>query len=91
MNCKEGDLAVIIEAIHPENVGVIVEVIARGPDPSLLPYWHTRAVGNRIGPMTGDDGTVHFGAHSWCYDFQLRPIRGEPEQQTTEREEALYA
>jgi hypothetical protein len=78
MNCKPGDLAIIIHAIHPENVGAIVEVIAPGPPRAdiVLPYWHTRTASGRTMKFTyRPSGEVGYGADAFIYDRDLRPLR----------------
>jgi hypothetical protein len=61
MNCKPGDLAVIVRAYRfPELVGRIVTCVRLTPHPSKLPVWETAE------PLPESN---------WIHDDQLRPIR----------------
>lgn len=71
MNCKPGDLAIIVKAINPsweEVIGSLVTII--GPAPFRAQgYWEIQFVGR---PIVGDP------RNTWAYpDTCLRPIRGE--------------
>lgn len=51
LNCKEGDLAVIVRSEFPENVGKVVEVICRFEHEHLDRsrwYWHVRTAGQDL-------------------------------------------
>lgn len=78
MNCKVGDLAIVIDALFPENVGLLVEVLAPGdaaPD-ITLPHWHCRVTGDRaIKYQYVRSEDVGIAADVFFYDHQLRPIR----------------
>lgn len=75
MNCKPGDLAIIIRAHLSENVGAIVEVIAPceyfGEG-----YWHCRSCTPRRG-VIGDRVVSAAKEHS-ILDAWMRPISGVP-------------
>lgn len=74
MNCKQGDLAIIVRAYNPENLGKIVTCIRliqprnwREPNGSISeePTWEIDI------PLRGFSGN----ASPLICDFQLRPIR----------------
>ena len=75
MNCKPGDLAIIVYAKSLRNIGVIVQIIARAPDLDGGPAWLTKS--SNPTPCVW----VHTGrpAPDDCYgdvpDAWLRPIR----------------
>lgn len=74
MNCKPGDLAVIVRGEIPENFGAFVEVLGRWPDIDGRACWCVRA----LRKCRTDMGTLrHEGI---CFDDCLKPIRppGEP-------------
>lgn len=82
LNCRVGDLAIIVNCEFPENIGAIVEVVAPGA-PSLLaipglPYWHVVSKGRLLKVRSWRYGVRH--CHDpYVYDYQLRPLRDEPE------------
>lgn len=94
MNCRVGDLAIVINALHPENIGAIVEVLAPGPpDPTILPYWHVKSAGRALKftyLQAQDQGRAE---DVFMYDFQLRPIRPEelPEAERRNEREPVTA
>jgi len=72
MNCKPGDLAVLIRVLDSEfnpNIGRIVEVLHRAPDLDGEPAWTCR--------MVGSPGHTEIGASQQAdaRDRNLRPIR----------------
>lgn len=84
MNCKPGDLAIVVNSQFEENLGVLVEVT--GPPEHFIHTtdWHVRSAGLR--PIVG---TNQFGRMEACTeadvaDVCLRPIRGEPESAVDE-------
>jgi hypothetical protein len=87
MNCKVGDLAIVINALHGDNIGAIVEVLAPGDDPSLLPFWHCKSAGRDLKFTYDNSGDMGIAPDVFFYDFQLRPLRPdempEAEQRTT--------
>jgi hypothetical protein len=75
MNCKPGDLALVIRAELPENIGIVVEVVERcelfGEGYWLCRARTPRATLNGFGHVVvADSGSV---PDSW-----LRPISGVP-------------
>lgn len=62
MNCRPGDLAVIVRCqMHPPLIGTFVRVVRRVPDD----YWYMDS------PLPKPDG----GAWIFIHDSCLRPIR----------------
>lgn len=74
MNCKPGDLAVIVRGEIPENIGAFVDVIGRWPDVDGRPCWMVRAARKCL---TNGGVRTRQGV---CFDDCLQPIRppGEP-------------
>lgn len=73
MNCKPGDLAICINAVVKEHIGLIVLVV--GPALDRQPGWWTVEVPNH--PSPNDLG--------WrARDSSLRPIRDPGEDATDE-------
>ncbi|MET3232239.1 UNVERIFIED_ORG: hypothetical protein ABIC54_004444 [Burkholderia sp. 1263] len=84
MNCKPGDLAVIIRSSFPSNIGHIVEVLRRCPaceliDP-LVPEWECREIGSLEKEVWvfGEDDTPPKDGEIDIADRDLRPISGVP-------------
>lgn len=92
MNCKKGDLAVVIfvdGTIVQPNVGRIVRVLHRNPDyhylrRGLVPCWRIRSAGAPM--MTSDGGMLMEGNMP---DLALRPIRPLEKTKTVKRDEKL--
>ena len=78
MNCKPGDLAIIVTS-NAGNEGRIVEVIRQSH--WGVGYWHVRSIGS---PCMMDIGIPAMEAS--IQDFRLRPIRPDAEPQTIARE-----
>ena len=81
LNCQVGDLAIIVEAINPENIGAIVRVIAAHPDQSEL--WKEpvdflwTCTSNK--PIAYEsEGKIFYRTIGPSPDSRLRPIRGLP-------------
>lgn len=77
MNCRRGDMAVIVESQLPENLGVFVEVVGAYDDGA----WAIRPL---CGLMRGlnRDGTISDPCNLLnARDSSLRPIRGLPTNQ----------
>ena len=75
MNCKPGDLAILISSDIPENIGVVFEIVSLDLECSAYcgePVWNvtgpreTRCIG---GPASRD---------GFARDSNLRPISGIP-------------
>lgn len=71
MNCKPGDLAVIVRSVvRPEAVGAVVRCVAFMPAPDGRAAWLIdRSLG---GPIVTEMG-LHQG--DWWVDANMRPIR----------------
>jgi hypothetical protein len=76
MNCKPGDLAVVVAADNPENIGRIVLVLGQAHRPGTwVIRYHGHPGVTAVGPCW----------EPWTYDYELRPIRdndGEDETLT---------
>ena len=66
MNCKQGDLAVVVKATNPQNIGRIVSVLRPWIDSGT---WVVRHHGRPA--VTG----IGLYWEPWCFDYELRPIR----------------
>jgi len=66
MNCKPGDLAVVVRG---QNAGVLVDVVE--PHALFRGAWRVRVHSYAI----GDFGPVEKGEFTGCMDSKLRPIR----------------
>lgn len=90
MNCKPGDMAVIIRSLFEENVGNIVQVLrpAVHPHSSGLFAWEAKPTR----PVRGID--IH-GLPGWSNhisaipDSWLSPIRPPEQPETTHKDEEL--
>ena len=85
MNCKPGDLAVVVghEGVHDVGcLGRIVEVIRAGSDWSDVGdsrhHWRCMDVSGRPMPWQDPDGSWGFGDITQIPDSDLRPIRDQP-------------
>ena len=67
-NCRKGDIAVIVRALVPQNLGALVEVVA--PSRQHPNHWVVRPLG---GPRLASDGSFLDQAN--VPDTSLRPIR----------------
>jgi len=81
MNCREGELAVIVRsAFFPECIGKIVCCVKFEPAPDGAAAW---LVDRRVHEQVIAGGSLRRG--DWWYDIALRPIRdndGEDETLT---------
>ena len=80
-NCKPGDLAIVVDAYNPANIGTIVRVIRVHPNQGAMCrepedlLWLAAAPR----PMSYDaDGKIILRKKGPVPDSQLRPIRGYP-------------
>jgi hypothetical protein len=89
MNCKPGDLAVIVSARYSTNIGALVEVLRPYVEGEILPgqiasyytigpTWVVKAVSRPI--FVGIDKHQQIAARA---DSTLRPIRDNPGQDET--------
>ena len=78
MNCKPGDLAIVVRADGaPAAVGRIVEVVCPAPDVDGLPAWLVQFQG--VSPVRSKTtGATTLGVDADCPDAWLRPISGVP-------------
>jgi hypothetical protein len=78
MNCKPGDLAFIVKAAFPQNIGVVVEVESLwGHHPIDGPCWNIRSRTPLLGVRYGSR-VVYADTEAFIADFCLRPISGVP-------------
>ena len=70
MNCKPGDLAVLVRSQFRENVGLLCRVI--GPSIRGRGWWHVE-FSKAIRWVSGGRGPI-----GECQDCKLRPIRDQP-------------
>jgi len=85
LNCAPGDLAIVIDAVLPENIGQIVEVIG---SPSTFcireagHVWHVRAVSGRESLVYRyANGTIFTRSEGPVPDRRLRPVSGLQEEE----------
>ncbi|MBU9203103.1 hypothetical protein KTD31_17240 [Burkholderia multivorans] len=78
MNCKPGDLAIIVQDVCPQNVGIIVEIeSAYGEYLDFGFCWNVRA-SRPIAMMDASVGWIYQGSWGWHPDAWLRPVSGLP-------------
>lgn len=77
MNCRPGDIAVLVNARYEESIGALVEVISLDAPRRGLPTWKCRAISRikcfndiLLTAMVCEPGTIVYGPDSY-----LRPIR----------------
>lgn len=74
LRCKPNDLAFIVNAMLPDNIGRIVRVVALvGTDSVYGPLWTTRS--ERPHPTLDSRGEVVMACDALSPDAWLRPIR----------------
>lgn len=78
MNCKPGDLAILIHASVKDNIGMIVSVgESAGCREGYSACWYIKAspkkvtIGNAVRAFKPDEAL-------WCPDEWLRPVSGLP-------------
>ncbi|WP_257755173.1 hypothetical protein [Burkholderia glumae] len=77
MNCKPGDLAIVVHSPWaPENIGRIVEVTRRRIGEKQGPSWLVRA--DRVLVERWEDGRVRMVYERFYLDACLRPVSGIP-------------
>lgn len=76
MNCKLGDLAIIVRSKATENIGAIVEVIGVGGiDIYHGQFWEVISKGRLLKIKDRDLHCYIWEPVAYCYDIALRPIR----------------
>lgn len=73
MRCRVGDLAVVIRAHHPENLGRLVKVLRLCANHSET--WVIETLGSRFVADVG--GNLWTGEHALALDTSLRPLRDD--------------
>lgn len=93
LNCKPGDLAVIIRSDHPEtraNIGAVVEVVRRWSPFDVLIHgcvsWVVATKGRKLMGF-GDDGSVEPCDEIGVFDRHLRPLRPDGTPESVEHSE----
>jgi hypothetical protein len=85
LNCKVGDLAIVISAELPANLGQIVEILGDPRPGTPLPgpghVWHVRSIGGRrsLTYFFRDTGRTERLAEGPVPDIRLRPLNGLPD------------
>ena len=90
LNCKPGDLAVVITAYNPENVGTILRVIKKHPNQdALVDYKGSHILLDEAArPMAYTVGDKLVMRRKGAVpDAILRPIRGLPKPDATNTSE----
>lgn len=92
MNCKAGDLAIIIADNCPENLGAIVEVCyldldSTRPPGMIGPSWYIRSSGRLLKAdhimRNGQTAYRAWVREAYIEDSSLRPITGIPDAEST--------
>ena|ERR1700754_1086679 len=97
MNCKPGELAIVISAeATPEMIGYVVEVVRQAIDGEMLgkfqltqeyPHRHSWICRSANGiPMRSTHGNLHIVNERAILDVFLRPITGLPIDEETPTE-----
>lgn len=78
MNCKPGDLAILVRDPVAANIGRIVEVV--GPPTCLLdaPAWHVVSTGMPMIVLNVDTRLPYHDNEGDVYDADLVPVSGLP-------------
>lgn len=91
MNCKPGDMAVVTQAMLPQNIGLIVEVLNDGYTDSKFGWtWKTKSAW----PASATNnvrGLRQAITEAHVHDAWLRPIRPPETPLTETRDEELTA
>jgi len=83
MNCKIGDLAIIVSCpFFPENISAIVEVIRASETPDN--EWVIRSVSRRLVGFHPVMGWVSRHTEAHIPDSSLKPISGLPDAEDTD-------
>lgn len=88
MNCKPGDLAVIVFALTGESLGILVEVLHRWEGGSHngqrfandAPAWVVKSLGRNL-VSVDSRGRRHEHSSRPVADVCLRPIRDQPDNE----------
>lgn len=95
LNCRPGDLAVVISAELPENIGLIVEVVGpwRGRRLQLRGQghvWKVRTAGQRKAlTYRWSGGRKERRAEGPVPDHRLRPVSGLPDEAAGNKEDSV--
>ena len=73
MNCKPGDLAVIVRSDASENIGKLVTVLR--PHHTRQAVWFVEMHGNCVDARTNKPILAADPRTPWVHDICLRPIR----------------
>lgn len=84
MNCKPGDLAVIVQGELTENIGAIVRVLGPENHPRVQErFWRVESEGRRLAGFGWGD-IVSYGIYANVADSEMRPIQDPDEDATDE-------
>ncbi|MDP9651903.1 hypothetical protein [Paraburkholderia caledonica] len=75
MNCKPGDLAIMVDSRVIENIGVVFEVLGNDAE-ATAHYGHQCWRVRSSRPTRNSDGTMSIEGRA--ADFDLRPVSGLP-------------
>jgi hypothetical protein len=92
MNCKQGDLAYIVDSGSVRNIGRLVSVCYRADSGDELPAWACIALSRLV--RFEDDGSctrIRAGDEIEVFDADLRPILPPPGTVTDEEVRDLYS
>jgi hypothetical protein len=79
MNCKPGDLAIVVRDEFTENIGRVVEVKSVGVHSTDLPAWKVVAHGTPLRILWIDRAPeTYLDFEAEAYDADLMPISGVP-------------
>ena len=81
MNCKPGDLAVVVDAYNPTNIGSILRILRTHEDQAALliePGDHIWTMVATHPQAYEQNGEIHYLISGPVPDSVLRPIRGLP-------------
>lgn len=90
MNCKQGDLAIVIRSIIPENMGKIVKVgefYGDQPRLGLKDAWRVELPSQAT--VKHEDGGLRISMKGLCPDAWPRPVSGLPDEDTTDTEHPI--
>lgn len=87
MNCKQGDLAIVVAAVNPENLGKIVCCISFIPQDALLRENLTAGHPGWITDIPLKTSLIGYPERkitlNFAQDSALRPLRGTPGEDET--------
>ena len=97
MNCKPGDIAVVVRATHaPENLGALVKILRARTSDELtqwptLPEWQVETLSSvtSMGIVSGVNTKRPAGYIMFWHDAHLRPLQPPPEDEVIDEREPI--